>query len=305
MNSSEVETGNSLSRGAALRSRGKGTWWLAGALIFLAQGAFASDVCSVPDTKAPLDIACSMPTKDNADTAKGYESALTLIQKQLAKALDWKGVLNPVTESQVAASGKFASLRFLDDNQKEVVRFYINLRDLYVVGYKVGATYYELKDQTGPDLQPKVKLSFGGSYQQLETKEVDRTDINYGWVVLTSSLNKLALDPSGGREGKGARKALLVVIPMLIEGSRFKYSIGRDIQQNIVKEGEGRPVQSYNIDLMESWRKLSDLAFSSYAPKKGEKVTPVTIAPNTSEAKTFKDYKDVSGSLGILLTLKK
>ncbi|QZI70665.1 ribosome-inactivating family protein [Pseudomonas protegens] len=298
MNSLEDKAGTLLSPERAVRSKDKGVWWAAGLLMLFAHSVFASDVCSVPDTKSPLDIACALHDVDDEESAEQYDKALQLIRLQLAKPLNWPGSPNPMSESQIAAADKFASLKFYAENKKDVVKFYINQRDLYVVGYQVNGTYYALKDHAGPALKPKVTLSFGGSYKDLESSDVDRKKISYGWAVLSSSVTKLAVDPTGGKDGKIAKKALLVVIPMFMEGARFKYSIGQDIKQNIAIGGYKNPLQSYNIDLMESWSKLSTLAFTTQAGGSAASV----MVDNT---KTFKNYQDVSGSLAILLTQKK
>lgn len=280
---------------------------LTGLLMLSIQAASAADVCTLPSVKAPLDIACSMPTDDDEDTATQYGKALQLIRSYWAVPLDWQ-TPNPASESIASPTVVFATLRFLDDSDREVIKFYINRQNLYVVGYEIGGTYYAIMGQPKPGEKPSqvVDLKFEGSYQGLESAGLNRDKINYGWQTLTSSLRKLVLEPLGGTDGVGAKKALLVVIPMFMEGARFQYSIGRDIEFNIKNYATGRPVQGFNKSLMDNWSKLSVIAFNSRA---GKKVVPLTITgtlPNgLKNTETFDNYNGVTGSLGILLTQKK
>lgn len=243
-------------------------------------------------------IVLTVPDMDNAPTAETYTGTLNQIRASWATTISGdvvRGRVSQTIPSPLSGMASYARLKFKVDN--DFVEFYIKPENFYVVGYVVANRYFALKDDPVPSefKGKEVKLTFKGDYQSLgDGNGAKRKTIKYGWVELQSVLDPLIKKP--GNEAV-SKKALITVIPMFMEGARFKPSIGNRIHANIVRSGAGAPLENADLQLMDNWSKLSKFGFSI--------LDKPTTPPLTVNGKTYKTFDDVAGDVAAFLITQK
>jgi len=254
------------------------------------------------------EIAYNIPDLDNEKTAGIYKAALTKINTTWT--VNFHQNVSQTVDSPLTVKTSYARLKFSVKGKGDIV-FYIKPKDLYVVGYMVGGRYYAIEGQPIPtDVKDIdiVRLKFTADYPNLgDSHGTQRTSIMYSWMRLSDALKPLFNNHPAPSEDE-AKKALLTVIPMFVEGARFQYSIGDKIYSNIaVYKGQGEPgapgekpkapLGNAEIELMNNWSALSKFGFSI--------VDKPDTKPITIDNVVYSSFADVSKKVAIFLITQK
>lgn len=195
-----------------------------------------------------------VPNSDGSTAADRYTNTLVDIRDNWAPIV----VSGDVHRLEDNPSVPYFILGLSVDGKR--VDFYISSSNLYVVGFRIGNTYYALQGEGygTPSFQGNEEvtisnLGFSGDYLSLErTSGTSRSSLNYNIGSLTSALYSEINTPNDSN----AATLLLTVIPMFIEGARFIPSIGHDIAENI-RNSTPSPISARDQSIMNSWSLLS------------------------------------------------
>ncbi|KAJ4828936.1 hypothetical protein Tsubulata_030253 [Turnera subulata] len=202
-------------------------------------------------------------------TKESYKEFVTSLRNQLASDYERHGIPVLRQPNKVTDGERFLLVK-LSNSPEATITLALDVTDANIVAYQAGVESYFLSDASNlafsnlfTDTDQK-KLSFGGIYSDLErVAGARRQDIDLGISHLDGAITTLYR--SNRTPQNTVARALIVIIQMIIEATRFRH-IEQQVRVNIRTPDtypNFRPDYA-TIELQNNWIRLSTEIQESY-----------------------------------------